>query len=209
MNESPGLDKILVCPISVFGPTAMFSLYKTHNPVIEAHENYQKRSMRNRTYVLTANGPMNLSIPLRKGKTNTAIREVKISYAENWIKNYLQAIRSAYANAPYFDFYYPAVESIMKKEHNLLFELAQESLEYLLKELSLPRPDISSEYNPDYPGAIDLRKHNVSDYIRLKPYVQVFSDRHRFINGLSILDALFNLGPETNTYLSDFEMIKR
>jgi len=149
---------------------------------------------------------MNLSIPLRKGKTKTLITEVRISYAENWMKDYLQAIRSAYANAPFFDFYFPAVESIIKTEHSLLFDLAQESLHFILEELSLPKPELTDKYIPDYLEAIDLRSDKLSRYLAIRPYVQVFSDRHSFVDNLSILDLLFNQGPETAGYLMDIEL---
>jgi len=209
MKESLRLKKNLVCPISIFGPAAMFCLYNTHLPIIEKHENYQKRSMRNRTRILSANGPMNLSIPLRKGKTKTPITEVKISYAANWMKDYLQAIRSAYANAPYFDFYFSLVESAIRKEHVLLFDLAQESLFIILNELSLPLPEYTDRYIDNYPECIDLRQYDVTEYVKASTYVQVFSNRYAFVQNLSILDALFNIGPETAIYISQFELLNQ
>ncbi len=72
---------------------------------IESFENYKKQSWRNRLRILTANGPINLCIPVVKGNSlQQPIREVKIDYRENWQKNHFRAIESAYRRSPYYEF---------------------------------------------------------------------------------------------------------
>ncbi|NJN78366.1 MAG: WbqC family protein [Saprospiraceae bacterium] len=100
-----------------FPPLAYFSVLLKHEKVwIEQFENYQKGSYRNRCHIATANGLLRLSIPLEKGKNNqTCIKEVKIHNDTNWQIQHWRAIKSAYGNAPYFEYYADELLPFLKK----------------------------------------------------------------------------------------------
>jgi hypothetical protein len=92
--------------------------------ILEYCENYQKKSTRNRCKILGVNGIDILSVPLKKGKNSRMpITDVEISYDSEWIANHLHAIKSAYGNAPYFEYYFDDLEQILKSEHRRLVNL--------------------------------------------------------------------------------------
>ncbi|MEL7121009.1 MAG: WbqC family protein [Bacteroidota bacterium] len=173
---------------------------------IEAHENYQKRSYRNRTEIASANGLLRLSIPLQKGKNEQqSIRDVKIAYEETWQSQHWHAIQSAYRNAPYFDFYADELKVFYKEKTTFLFEYNWKLLELMLgfvdpsKEL-IPTDQYQKQIHPstiDFRNKINPRKPQFSEDPSFNParYVQVFEDKHGFLPNLSILDLLFCMGP--------------
>ena len=71
---------------------------------IDLYEHYQKQSYRNRTKILSANGELSLSIPVKKFAEHAPVKDIEISYAEDWQKQHWRSITSAYKNSPYFDF---------------------------------------------------------------------------------------------------------
>lgn len=192
-------------------PTSVYALYMSADRIsIEAHETYQKRSLRNKCVIMSVNGPLTLTVPLKKGKhSGKLIKEVEISYDDNWIGDMLHSIRSAYGAAPYFDYYYPDLDQIFRKKHQYLWTLNVELHELILKRCALT--ETSFEYTKTFHKSydelhIDIRSKRLKDYQPQKSeesgYAQVFEDRHGFIEGLSIIDTLFCLGPETSLYLS-------
>ncbi len=163
---------------------------------LEAKENYQKGGFRNRCHIIGPNGPQVLSVPLAKGKHQAQpITEVTISYQQDWARTHEQSIRTAYGRAPYFDYYAEDLFSILRFRHSTLWELNHTLLTKTLQLLQAPvEVNTSQDFlRPGTPGTI--WPGGIAD--SLPEYQQVFTDRHGFQPGLSILDALFCLGPET------------
>ncbi|MEM9528389.1 MAG: WbqC family protein, partial [Bacteroidota bacterium] len=161
---------------------------------IEANENYQKGGWRNRCKIAGPNGPQTLTVPLEKGKhQRKPIQEVRISYRQDWWREHEQTIRTAYGRSPYFEFYAEDLFSIGRSRPVTLWELNQQLLETLLQLLQFPvSPTLSEEFIPsDQSGFLRPKELPV-----LPPYQQVFTDRFGYQPGLSVLDALFCLGPE-------------
>jgi len=200
----------LVHETQFLAPSTVFKLYtEVEDVIIEACETYQKRSLRNKCIIMSVNGPQTLTVPLKKGKhSGQSIKEVEISYQDSWIGDMLHALRSAYGAAPYFDYYYPEIERILRKRHTLLWNLNEELRNWIIQRCELSDLPIKESdafkkfYDESY---IDLRFKKLKDYQpRLENtsgYSQVFEDRHGFVEGLSIIDTLFCLGPETSLYL--------
>jgi hypothetical protein len=175
--------------------------------MLEASENFQKKSFRNRYRILGANGTMNLSIPLIKGKNQkTNIKNVEIAYYDPWYANHIHSIQSAYGNAPFFIYYADEVFELLRSGEPSLYNFNRNALELILRLLAI---DIqikeTTEFLPFYKDFIDLRnsmKIRPQEPINSEfPYIQVFEDKFGFVSGLSILDLLFNLGPEAKLYL--------
>ena len=204
----------LIHETQFLAPIKVYQLYTQSSTVsIEAHETYQKRSLRNKCIVMGVNGAITLTVPLLKGKHDSKyITEVEISYHDSWVGDMLHALRSAYGAAPYFDFYYPEVEDILKSKHVHLWTLNEAMRKLMLKRCGLTETVIinTESYQKSYEEPwLDIRSQKLKDYqpakSDLEGYAQVFEDRHGFIAGLSILDALFCMGPETSLYLSRVE----
>ena len=173
---------------------------KTEDASIELFETYQKQSCRTRTNVMTANGIQTLTIPVIKTNGNhTLTKDIEISYKESWQQVHLRCLESAYRKSAYFDYYFPYFEKIYKQKFNTLVELNDFCLKTILKIMKVKK-DYS--YTTDFERIVDENDYRISlskgtNKIEMKPYYQVFADRHGFIPNLSIVDLLFNEGPNS------------
>jgi len=184
------------------GPVEYFRLLTgAETAWIEAHENYEKQSWRSRFRILSANGPINLSIPIIKGNSlKQPIREVRIDYLQNWQKIHYRSVESAYRHSPFYEFLIEEIRFLWEIQPDYLFDYNVIAMEAVLKLMKSDVPvKLTHEYHkPDYYGLTDFRysihpkaKKQGTGY-KPVPYHQVFSDRFGFIQGLSILDWLFN-----------------
>lgn len=176
--------------------------------VFEQHENYVKRSFRNRMHIAAANSLLRLSIPLEKGKNQQqTIREVRISYDENWQTKQWTAICSAYGNAPFFEYYIDDFQPLFEEKSEYLFEHNLKVLQAIFFVLDI-KPDFgfSESYEKETPPTICGFRNRITpktvngaedrDYQNI-PYQQVFAEKTGYLPNLSILDLIFCKGPET------------
>lgn len=175
--------------------------------LIERYETYHKQTFRNRTTILSANGPLDLSVPIiRTNGNHTLTSEIKIAYSEKWQLRHWRAIVSAYNASPFFLYYQDELEHILMGRYETLMELNEKLLSLLIRKLKI---ECDITYTDDYlplPEEEDLRvmispKKEMSHLAHFEPYEQVFSTKTPFEPNLSILDLLFNLGPESKDYL--------
>lgn len=190
-----------------FPPVEYFSLIsKADEAVIEKEENYLKQSYRNRCYILSAHGPQLLAIPVYQGSLHkTPIKDIRIDYSKRWQQVHLRALKASYSSSPYYQFYFENIESIISKENIFLIDLNMELLELLMKMLKLNQKiSYSTNFEPEGTSENDQRysisPKKTSAY-RGKEYMQVFGNTNGFIPGMSILDLIFNVGPEAFSYL--------
>ena len=190
----------------VLGPTDVYSMYHGSEMVlIEVHENYQKRSYRNRYFISGPNGIIQLSIPLVKGKNHrTPIRDVRISYDENWVHQHLGTIKSCYGSAPYFIHYDHLLFRAFQKKYVFLLDLNNALFETVIGiiglNINIGRTEAYYRHYDygDFRNLFSIKKRRVSSI----KYPQVFEEKFGFISGLSILDLVFCTGPESKLYLS-------
>lgn len=171
---------------------------KTDDVSIELYETYQKQSCRTRCNVMTANGIQTLTIPVIKTNGNhTLTKDIEISYKEAWQQIHLRCLESAYRKSAYFDYYFPYFEKIYKQKFNTLIELNDYCLKTILKLLKVKK---EYSYTEDFEKIVDYKDYRISlsknnyNNFEMKPYYQVFADRHGFVSNLSIVDLLFNEG---------------
>lgn len=199
---------------SAYWPNLHYFYYVLHSETlcIEQFENYQKQSFRNRTQILSANGPLDLSIPVTKNNSKELSKDIRISYKENWQQKHWRAITSAYKNSPYFEHFENEIAHFYSGKFDLLLDFNQQQLELLLKILRITKNfSRSGQYEKEPGSFLDLREkiHPKVDFktdirpleILSKPYYQTFETKFKFIPNLSILDLLFNKGLETVDYL--------
>lgn len=177
------------------------------NVKIERYETYLKQTYRNRTTIQTANGPLDLTVPIiRTNGNHTLTSDIKISYNENWQIRHWRAIVSAYNASPYFLYYQDELENILMGQYDTLMNLNDLLISHLLKKLKI---DCTVSHTDDYlpmKENEDLRvqispKKNYTAFAKFSSYEQVFATKMPFYPNLSILDLLFNLGPESKDYL--------
>ncbi|PWJ44969.1 WbqC family protein [Sediminitomix flava] len=173
---------------------------------LEAKENFQKQTYRNRCYILTANKVERLSVPLLGANKGLPIQEMKIDARESWQKQHWRAIQSAYGRSAYFEYYADMIkEVLLGKEYTHLFELNYEILTFCLKILGVKcQIRLTEDFTPPQEcDILDLRSaiHPKKEFgiINVQPYQQVFGEG--FAPNLSILDLLFNEGPNASYIL--------
>ena len=200
----------LIFPTAYLPSIEYVSLFlKTDNVSIELYETYQKQSCRTRCNVMTANGIQTLTIPVIKTNGNhTLTKDIEISYKESWQQTHIRCLESAYRKSAYFDYYFPYFEKIYKEKFNTLIELNDFCLKIILKLLKVKK---EYSYTEDFEKIVDnndLRisssKNNYNNF-EMKPYYQVFADRHGFVSNLSIVDLLFNEG-SNSVYNLDYSL---
>ena len=174
-------------------------------PFVEIWETYHKQTYRNRCRVMTANGVESLSVPVVKVNGNhTMTKDMTLSPIEPWQHIHSRCLESAYKAAPYFDHYYDYLRPIFEGRFERLVDLNDAALKAVLKMLKVNKEIV---YTTDYvrEAENDLREafspKKQADASLFPSYYQVFSEKYPFAPDLSVLDLIFNLGPEANSYL--------
>lgn len=199
--------------IALFAPIDYVALVVNHPEVnIEAHENYQKQTLRNRYYIGGPNGIQLLQVPVSKGGTNPCqLMSIQSDEGLPWRKSHVRALETAYNKSPWFLYYRDEIENLLLRGNTSLWECGLTALMVTAMLLKVkPNIDLSVEYIHQAHGVIDLRpvfgKKPNDKHQRIfpepLPYAQVFSTKYGFQAGLSILDLLFNEGPVAREYLS-------
>jgi hypothetical protein len=187
-------------------PVSFFSvLVHDSGPVmIEQHDHYTKQTYRNRCRVLGANGVINLVIPVVKQHgQKTFMKDVRIDYDTDWQRIHWQSILSSYASAPFFEFMEDSYQPVYQKKYTFLLDLNIDLLQIALELLQIPnKVEITAAFErcepeTDLAVAIHPKKPFMHKTILFHPaeYHQVFTGRHGFQQDLSIIDLLFNEGP--------------
>lgn len=174
----------------------------------EVEDNYQKQTYRNRCYICTDQGRHLLSIPIRHvgGKEGRQkCKDVKLDNSYPWQRQHWRTLETVYRTSPYFEYYEDEIESLFKNEQKFLLDFNLKTIETICNCLQIEMPtERTSNYEIDSFDAVDMRLLvNAKKKIKFDQigYNQVFGDRHDFVENTSILDLLFNEGPNSVSYL--------
>lgn len=188
---------------------------------IEACENFQKQSYRNRCRFYGADGVQTLSFPIvhEGGTHKQPISEIKVDWSKPWLQQHKRAITSAYMTSAYFEYYQDELFAVLDRRHERLFDLNMDIIRFFIEKTGIAVDlrttgdysrdgvlaasdgtlvkcdDLREVIHPKRPSAI------LSDLNLEKPYFQVFSRKHGFQSDLSVMDLLFNEGPDSIMYL--------
>ena len=206
---------MVVLSTAYFAPVAYYALlYHEPDVVIEAHENYNKQSYRNRMFIGTNQGPLALSVNIEKGyEVKSPIREVRLSNHGDWRHQHEIALMSNYGSTPFYDYYIDDILKVLYCDQQTLFGLNEKIRELICRFIGITTKVRYSEHYLDNESMEfrDLRNslHPKKDIsiampeFEAKPYYQVTGQKQPFMPNLSILDLLFNLGPESIFVLRD------
>ncbi len=202
------MKKILLHPAYFPSIAQMVAIAQADEVFFEVEDNYQKQTYRNRAYIAHSNGLLLLNVPIKH--TNKGIRKMtKNVQTENdfpWQDQHWKSLQSAYRTSPFFEYYEDDLAPIFSRnvtsllEHNLLIyaclaELIGLNEEYLKTNEYIAKPDCTDLRNL-------INAKNKIDFT-IEKYVQVHEANHDFIPNLSVLDLLFNQGPNTLNYLEN------
>ena len=203
---------MLLLSTAYFAPIQYYSkLVRDQQVIIERCEHFNKQSWRNRCTIYSANGLLDLIVPVVKSNLpKQYITEVEISYDTLWQKLHFKTIESAYRRSPYYEYYIDDLMAFFNCRHRYLYEFNMQIMRTVCHLLKIPlRVQESYEYIKSGDGIVDLRNsiHPKVDQQHADPdfsppfYQQVFAERRGFQPNLSILDLLFNTGPEAKKLL--------
>lgn len=193
------------------GPVQWYQkLYRSEEVLMERQETFQKQTYRNRCVIATTNGLQTLTVPVERSTSNL-IKDIRISNHGNWRHQHWFALMSAYNESPFFDYYQDDFRPFYERQYDFLYDFNMEichkvceliDIQPNIKETTFYRSvgvkefriiDFRSAINPKHPA-------DDADFVPRR-YYQVYERKHGFQPNLSILDLLFNMGPESVFWL--------
>lgn len=203
------LSSAYLAPVSYYA-----KLYRYEHIEIETWCSYMKQTYRNRCNVLVTHGVMPLTIPVEKSTADKILtRDVRISNHGNWRHLHWATLMSAYRSTPYFEYYADDFRPFYEKSYGFLVDFNQELCQVICHLIGIaPEISYTTDFRHDFtPQETDFREiihpkkrmSGIDTGFQSIPYYQVFRDKFGFVPDLSILDLLFNLGPESILILKE------
>lgn len=179
--------------------------------ILEYQENYPKQTMRNRCYVKTTNKTDLLTVPVVKGAE--LARDVKIDYGQDWRRRHWGCFQSAYGKSPFFEYYAPELNKVYSGRPAFLFDLNFDLLTVCLRLLGIKKKITGNlAYSEKTTADISDKRSKISgsagsegNFYKSIPYYQTFGND--FVPNLSIVDLLFNQGPESRKILQQSQIL--
>lgn len=201
-------QQAILLSTATFPPVQFFSKFLLFEKVfLEQHENFTKQTYRNRYEISGANGIISLIVPVVKGHgRNIKIRDLRISYDTEWQRNHWRTIFSAYNSSPFFKFYEDDLYPFFNEKWEFIFDFNLKIIELICELLEIETfPELTGNFEEipentlNFREALSPKKHRAAPDFQFnpQPYTQVFEERHGFMPNLSILDLLFNEGPNS------------
>lgn len=205
-----------------FGPVQWYQkLYRYEEVKIEQWESFQKQTYRNRCLIATTQGVQALTVPVERNSQLSAlnsqlIKDVRISDHGNWRHLHWNALVSAYGESPFFEYYQDDIRPFFEKRWEFLFDFNEEIRMKMCELVDIqPKASYSLEFREVANSQLSTLNSQLKDYregirpkhpmadpdFEAKPYYQVYQQKHGFLANLSVLDLLFNMGPESIFYL--------
>lgn len=196
-----------ILPSSYLAPIDWYMHLRRHPEArVEVYDHYEKQSYRNRCTIAAPDGPLALTIPIVKpeaGKTLT--RDIRISDHGQWRHLHWNALQTAYRRSPFFEYYADDFQPFYTRRWEFLTDFNEALHHTVCGLIDLPpAPGRTTAYETLPLGQPDLRRlihPRLPATLEVRPYWQVFAHKRGFLPGLSIVDLLFNLGPESILYL--------
>ena len=195
----------MLASTAYFPPISFFAQAVKHGKLtLEAHEHFVKQTYRNRMRIVSANGVLDLIIPVvREQGSKTPIKNVGISHEESWHKQHWHAIVSAYNSTPFFDYYKDEFEFLFDGSITNLWDFNLAIIKNVKRVLNLQFEIFeTAEYEKyaenDFRSVISPKNKEQQE---MPPYYQIFEEKHGFISDMSVLDLISNIGPEAQLYI--------
>jgi len=189
-----------------FGPIQWYQkLYRAEEVWIEQHESFLKQTYRNRCIIATTQGTQALTVPVERSGSSL-IKDIRISDHGNWRHLHWNALQSAYGESPFFEYYEDDLRPFFEKRWDYLLDFNEAIREKMCELIDIqPHVNLTDHFAAEAAG--DFRfaiqpKHPAPDSdFEPRRYYQVYEAKHGFLPNLSIVDLLFNMGPEAIFYL--------
>ncbi len=191
---------------------------------IESGEMYQKQSYRTRCHINGANGLLVLTLPVLRsaakgGESSHKIptADLRIDYSKPWLLQHKRALEAAYMSSPFFEYYMDDIYAVLESGEESLLQMNTALTLKIAELIGLETPIGLSDGDFLLPGSEHLAIRGITDFrdsihpkkpallleqLKMnKPYWQVFTNKQGFVPNLSVLDLLFNEGPNAISFL--------
>ena len=191
---------------------------------------YTKNGFQNRNRIMTANGPIWLTVPvLLKGKSGDQTRQIQINGQVPWKKKHLKTIRLNYSRTPCFKQIFPRLETVYDYDGTNLTEFNLRGIRMVTDLLEIRTPFTLASSLPEKGEATDriislLKATGSQGYLSGKSgrnyldqsafekagirleyqqfHLKNYQQNHpEPILNLSIIDMLFFLGSRTRDWI--------
>lgn len=192
-----------------FSPISQYAqIIKSNTIFFEMEDNFQKQSYRNRCYIYNSNGKQLLNIPLKEKKGTSSLRkktkDMLVDNNSHWQEHHLKSLQTAYRASPFYEFYEDDLLAIFNKKYTFLQDVNIDTYLFVTDALQ-----INQQYSKtkEYEIITDKNDYRILADIKKQPkksrdkYIQMFDNKHGYIDNLSILDLLFMEGPNAISYL--------
>ncbi|GAL81411.1 hypothetical protein JCM19274_1638 [Algibacter lectus] len=204
--------KTLIHPTYFPSIAHFIAIANTDELIFETDDNFLKQTYRNRAYVYGANGKLTLNIPvIHSQKNRQKYRDVKIFNEEKWQSLHWKSLLSAYRTSPFFEYYEDELQPLFEMKTDFILDFNLKCFETITECLQLDvhtsKTEIYQETptdTSDFRFLVHAKKEQPQNF---ESYTQVFNNKHGFIPNLSILDLLFNEGPNALNYLESQTII--
>ena len=204
-----------------FGPIQWYQkLYRYDHCMIEQYDSFQKQTYRNRCVIATANGVQALTVPVEHtnlspltSHLSPLVKDLRISDHNQWRRVHWNALQSAYSESPFFEYYADDLHPFFEQKYDFLVDFNEAIRQKVCELIDIhPNVEYTTKYQPsalnpqpstltDFRDVINAKHPQPDEGFTPKEYWQVFQHKHGFLPNLSILDLLFNMGPESIFYL--------
>jgi hypothetical protein len=173
---------------------------------LEACENYQKQSYRNRCYILASDGPQMLQVPVVHGD-DMSIRNILIDYSTPWVVRTERALATAYETSAFFEYYAPEVFALLESGEPRLWDFNLSLIRWCAAKAGIqcrmePTTDFIVPDTVEDDFRYSIHPKRPMPEIPVRPWYQVFKEKAGgFTPGLSMLDLLFNEGPDSISFI--------
>jgi len=199
---------MLITDYQYFGPICFIELiYNQKHLCFDKEAAFTKMSFKNRMVILSAQGPLNLTIPILGGREQkTAIKDILIAYDAPWQAQHFKAIQTCYKRAPYFEYYEAGIEKLYATKKEYLVDFLEDCHQFLQKSIKgqwalidwkenineeVKKISAELEVNSMHKTMLPWQPNNYDQFAIQHTYMQVFESSKGFIPNLSILDWLF------------------
>lgn len=195
-----------------FGPIQWYQkLYRYDHSMIEQYDSFQKQTYRNRCMIATANGTQVLTVPVEHSSqsfvpNSLLVKDLHISDHNQWRRVHWNALQSAYSESPFFEYYADDLHPFFEQKYDFLVDFNEAIRQKVCELIDIhPNVEYTTKYQPstltDFRDVINAKHPQPDEGFTPKEYWQVFQHKHGFLPNLSILDLLFNMGPESVFFL--------
>lgn len=194
-----------IFPLCYLGSVAYYAAMLKHgNVLLERFEHYPKQTVRNRSEIYGANGGLTISIPIQRKGERIPVSKAAISNADRWQKLHWRSLESAYRSSPYFEFYEDELAPYFNEPASNFWSFTEALHRQIISWLQVDLPvAYTDHFVKDNPSGVEYRVFfdRVFPANAFPAYQQVFQSKHGFLPNLSIVDLLFNEGPNACNYL--------